>query len=69
MLTASGYVFKKRDPVRPKLVWSLAVYGGETPGCQTPKRKIQVTSSKFIPMKQISNDNFYSERDLSTGLN
>jgi len=33
---APGYVFKKREMVRPKLVWSLAVYGCGTPGCQTP---------------------------------
>ena len=27
-----GYVFQKRETVRFKLVWSLAVYGGGTPG-------------------------------------
>ena len=28
MVTAPGQVFQKRETVRPKLVWSLAVYGG-----------------------------------------
>ena len=42
MVTASGYALQKWETVSSKLVWSLAVYGGGNPGCQTPiKKKIR----------------------------
>ena len=57
MVTTPGYVFQKREAARSKLVWSLAVYGGGTTGCQRPPKKVffdvyfdnsSVQSRKFL---------------------
>ena len=38
MVTVPGYVFQKRETVRFKLGWPLAIHGGGTLGCQTPNQ-------------------------------